>query len=141
MVFVSALESTSRVALSEPWVRFKYLRGTVRFEYGLGGLDGVLFGDVDREVYVASAEAEVAEFKPEAFEISERLGADVNMRLLLEAVVVAFGLEHHGDPVFRVSCAGFLWLPLFTLFMVFVSCRAFVGQADACRARQKTDMV
>ena len=102
MVFVSAPESASRVALVKSGVRLEHLLGTVGFEHGLSGLDGVFFRDVDREVHVTSAKAEVEEFKPEAFEISERLGTGVDMGLFLEAVVVAFGLEHHGDPV--VSC-------------------------------------
>jgi hypothetical protein len=99
VVFISAPESTSWIAFAEPGMRLRHLLGTVGFEHGLSGLDGVFLRDVDREVHVTSAEAEVAEFKPEVFEISERLGAGVDMGLFLEAVVVAFGFEHHGDPV------------------------------------------
>ena len=98
-MFVPAPESTAGVALVESGVSLEHFLGTVGFEHGLCGFDGVLFRDVDGEVYVASAKAEVAEFKPEAFEISERLDAGVDVGLLLEAVVVAFGLKHHGDPV------------------------------------------
>ena len=106
-MLVPAPESTSRVPLAESRVHIKHPLGTVGFEHGLGGLDGVLLGDIDREMHVTSAEAEVAEFKPESFEIPKRLGAGIDMRLPLEAVVVAFGFEHHGDPV--VSCVS-RWL-------------------------------
>jgi len=85
----------------------EHLSRAVGFEHGLGGLDGVLLRDVDREMHVTSAEAEVAEFKPEAFKIQERLGAGVDMRLFFKTVIVAFGLEHHGDPI--VSCVS-RWL-------------------------------
>lgn len=129
MVFVPAPKSTSWVAFVETWVRFEHLLGTVGFEHDLSGLDGVLPRNVNWEVHVTSAKTEVAEFKPEAFEIPERLGAGVDMGLLLEAVVVAFGLEHHGDPV--VSCVMrwlFMALAIYILHG-FVSCRAFVGRA------------
>jgi hypothetical protein len=129
MVLVTAPESTTWVALSEPWVHLKQLLGTVGFEHDLSGLNGVLFRDVDWEMHVTSAKAEVAEFKPEVFEFPERLGAGVDMRLLLEAVVVAFGFEHHGDPV--VSCV-MRWLFMASAIYIlhgFVSCRAFVGRA------------
>jgi len=102
MVFVSAPESTPWVAFVKSRVHLKHLSCTVGFEHGLSGLNGVLFRDVDREMHVTSAKAKVAEFKPEAFKIPERLGAGVDMRLFFKTVVVAFGLKHHGDPV--VSC-------------------------------------
>ena len=99
MVLVAAPEITTRVALAEPWVHFKHLLGTVGFEHGLSGLNGILLGNIDWEMHVISAKAEIAEFKSEAFEIPERLGAGVDMGLLPEAVVVAFGLKHHGHPI------------------------------------------
>ena len=99
MVFVAAPETAAWVAFAESGVRLEHPPGAVGFEHGLSGLDGVPFGDVDGEVDVASAVAEVAEFEPEAFELPERLGARVDARLFLEAVVVAFGFEHHGHPV------------------------------------------
>ena len=91
-----------RVALAEPRVRLKHLFCTVGFEYGLSSFNGELLGNIDWEMHVISAKAEIAEFKSEAFEIPERLGRGFDMGLLPEAVVVAFGLKHHGDPV--VSC-------------------------------------
>ena len=81
---------------------------------------------------MTSAEAEVAEFKSEAFEIPERLGAGVDMGLFLETVVVAFGFKHHRDPV--VSGVD-RWLFMATANNInyinhsFVSCRTFKGQA------------
>ena len=79
MVFVSAPEATAWVSLVKSWVRLEHLPAAVGFQHGLCGLYGVLFRDVDWEMDVASAEAEVAEFKPEAFEIPECLGAGVDM--------------------------------------------------------------
>jgi len=69
VVLVPAPESATRVALAKTWVRLKHSRSAVGFEHGFSGLDGVPFGDVDGEVDVATAVAEVAEFEPEAFEI------------------------------------------------------------------------
>ena len=101
-MFVSTPETTAWVAFAKPGVRLKHLFAAVGFEHGFSGLNGVFFRDVDWKMDVTSAEAEVTEFKAETFEIPERLSTGVNMRLFQEAVVVAFGLEHHGDPV--VSC-------------------------------------
>jgi len=106
-MLVPAPEPTSRVPLAESGMFLEHLSQTVGFEHGLGGLDGAILGDVDREMHVTSAEAEVAEVKPESFEIPERLGAGVDMRLFFKTHIVAFGLEHHGDPV--VSCVS-QWL-------------------------------
>ena len=115
MVFVSAPESTPWVAFVKSRVRLKHLPSTVGFEHGLGGLDGVLFRDVDREMHVTSAKSKVAEFKPEAFKIPECLGAGVNMRLFFKTIVVALGLEHHGHPV--VSCV-MRWLFMATAIYI-----------------------
>ena len=102
MMLVAAPETTTRVALAEPWVHFKHLLGTVGFKHGLCGLNGILLGNIDWEMHMTSAKAEIAEFKPEAFEIPERLGAGIDMGLPPETVVVALGFEHHGDPI--ITC-------------------------------------
>ena len=102
MVLIAAPESAPRVTLAKPWVRLKHLLGTVGFEHSLSVLNRILLGNIDREMHMTSAKAEIAEFKPEAFEIPERLGAGIDMGLLQEAVVVAFGLKHHGDPI--ITC-------------------------------------
>ena len=81
---------------------------------------------------MTSAEAKVAEFKPEVFKIPERLGAGVDMRLLFETVVVAFGFKHHGHPV--VSCVNrllFMATAIYILHIVFCSCRAFIGHIQS----------
>jgi hypothetical protein len=90
------------VALAESRVRLKHLFCTIGFKHGLSGLDGVLFRDVYREMHVTSAKTKVAEFKPEAFKILERLGTGIEMRLFFETVVVVFSFKHHGHPI--VSC-------------------------------------
>jgi len=116
MVFVSAPETTAWIALAESRVRLKHSLGTVGFKHGFSGLDGVLLRDVNWEVDVTSAEAEVAEFEPEVFQIPERLDAGVNMRLFFETVVVAFGFKHHGHPI--VSCVN-RWLFMATAHYIY----------------------
>ncbi len=140
MVFVSAPETTAWVALAESRVRFEHLPSAVGFKHGLSGLDGVLFRDIYWEMHVTSAKTKVAKFKSETFKIPERLGAGVDMRLFFETVVVAFGLEHHSDPV--VSCV-IRWLfmapAIYILHIFFVSCRAFIvhTQGGVPRATRK----
>ena len=48
---------------------------------------------------MVEGEAEVAELKPEAFQVVECLDADVDVDLFPEAVVSVVGDEHHGHPV------------------------------------------
>jgi hypothetical protein len=91
---------------------------------------------------VTSAKAEVAEFKPESFKIPERFNTRVDMRLFFETVVVAFGFKHHSHPI--VSCVNrwlFMATAHYTYHIIFCSCRTFRGQANACRVRQKRDML
>jgi len=138
MVFVSTPETTTWVAFAESRVRFKHLFCAVGFEYGFSGLNGILFRYIYWEMHVASAEAKVAEFKSKSFKIPERLGAGVDMRLFFETVIVAFGFKHHGHPV--VSCVNrllFMATAIYILHIVFCSCRVLIGQARACRTRQK----
>jgi len=99
MVLVPAPESTTRVPLPETWEGFKHFPGCVGFEHDFSGLNGVLLWGVHQEVYVVEGEAEVAELEPEAFQVVERLDADVDVDLLSEAVVSVVGDEHHGHPV------------------------------------------
>jgi len=95
-------------------------------------------GDIDWKMHMTSAKSEVAEFKSKSFKILKRLGAGVDMRLFFKTVEVAFGFKHHGHPV--VSCVN-RWLFMATAIYIyhtnFFSCRVFVGQAKACRTRQK----
>jgi hypothetical protein len=44
-------------------------------------------------------EPEIPKHVPIAFQLVERLRTRINMLLFLEAVIVAFGFEHHGHPV------------------------------------------
>ena len=142
MVFISAPESATWVTLAKPRVRLKHLPAAVGFEHGFGGLEGIFLRDVDREMNVTSAKAKVAEFKPESFKISKRLGAGVDMRLFFKTVEVAFGFKHHGHPV--ISCVNrwlFIASATYITHTKFFSCRTLRGQANACRVRQKRDMV
>ena len=139
-MFVSTPESTSLVTFAESGVCLKHLSGTIGFKHGLGGLNGVLLRDINRDMYVISAKSKVAEFKSKSFKIPERLGAGIDMRLFFETVEVAFGFKHHGHPV--VSCVN-RWLFMATAnyiyHTIFCSCRVREGQANACRTRQKSN--
>ena len=96
---VPAPESTAWVSLPESRKGFEHFLRSVGFEHDFSGLDGVPFGDVDQEVDVVEGKAEVAELEPEAFQIKERLDAEVDVDLLSKTVVSVVGDEHHRHPV------------------------------------------
>jgi len=107
MVFITTPEAAPWIAFMKTGVLFKHLLAAIGFKHSLSGLDGISLGDVDWEMHMTSAKAEVAEFKPEVFEISKRLGTGVDMGLFSETVEVAFCFKHHSDPV--VTCV-YRWL-------------------------------
>ena len=55
--------------------------------------------DVHQEVDMVQGKAEVAELKPEAFQVMERLDADINVDLFSKTVISVVGDKHHGHPV------------------------------------------
>jgi hypothetical protein len=142
MVFVAAPESAAGVSLSEAWEVFEHFLGGVRFQHDLCNLNGVPLWYIDQEVDMVKGKAEVAELKPEAFEVMERLGADVNVDLFSKTVVSVVGDEHHGHPVIAsVTRNLFRATANYIFHNNFFSCRTFRGQANACRVRQKRHIV
>ena len=99
MVFVATPEPTAWVPLPETRKGFKHFPGCVGFEHNLCGLNGILFWDVDQEMDMVEGKAEVTKLEPEAFQVKERLDADVDVDLLSETVVSVVGDEHHRHPV------------------------------------------
>jgi hypothetical protein len=81
---------------------------------------------------------EVTEFKSEAFQVPERLGASVNMGLFPETVISFFSSKHHGHPVIAgVMNNFFRGYAIYIFHKDFFSCRVREGQVNACRTRQK----
>jgi hypothetical protein len=125
MVFVSTPETTAGIALAESRVCFKHLSCTIGFEHSLSSLNGVFFRNIYWEMHVTSSKAEVSEFEPEVFQIPERLGASVDMRLFFETIVVTFGFKHHSHPI--VSCVNrwlFMASAIYITHIFLISCRA-----------------
>jgi len=87
---------------------------------------------------MVECEAEITEFKTKSLQVMERLDADVDVDLFSETVVSVVGDKHHGHPVivgvtrnlFRATANYIFHTEIF-------SCRTFIGQAKACRVRQK----
>jgi hypothetical protein len=48
---------------------------------------------------MVQSETEVAEFKPESFQVMERLDADIDIDLLSKTIISVVGDEHHRHPV------------------------------------------
>ena len=141
-MFVSAPESTTGVAFAKTRVHFKHFSGGVRLEHDLGVLNRVFFGDVDLEVDMVFSEAEFAELKAKAFQVVECLGAGVDVALFSEVSVSVMCGEHHGDPV--VSCVSrwlFIATAIYIFHTIFAPVAPVIGQADACRVRQKEKLV
>jgi len=98
--------------------------------------------DVHQEVDMVQGKAEVAELKPEAFEFMERLDADVDVDLFSKTIISVMGDKHHGHPVIAgVTRNLFRATAIYIYHTNFFSCRVLEGQANACRTRQKRDMV
>ena len=86
---------------------------------------------------MVEGKAEVAELEPEAFQVVERLDADVNVDLFSKTVVSVVGDEHHGHPVIAgVTRNLFRATANYILHKDFFSCRVREGRANARRTRQ-----
>jgi hypothetical protein len=107
MVFVAAPETATWVSFPKPRMHFKHHFRAIRLQHTLCVFYRLLFWDVHWEVNMASSESKITKFKSKPFAISKCLGASIDMRLLLKAVVITFGFKHHGHPV--VSCV-MCWL-------------------------------
>ena len=130
-------EPAAWVSFPEAREGFEHFPGCVGFEHDLSGFDGVPLRDVDQEVYVVEGEAEVAELEPEAFQVKERLDAEVDVDLLSKTVVSVVGDEHHRHPVIAgVTRNLFRATAIYIYHIVFCSCRVREGRANARRTRQ-----
>ena len=86
---------------------------------------------------MVEGKAEVAELEPEAFQVVERLDADVNVDLFSKTVVSVVGDEHHGHPVIAgVTRNLFRATANYILHKDFFYCRVREGRANARRTRQ-----
>jgi len=91
---------------------------------------------------VNASEAELTKLKSERFECTESLNAGVDMRLLSETVVSTPGVKFQRDLIVLYVMRWFFIVSTTYIFHIFfVSDRTFRGQANACRMRQKEDMV
>jgi hypothetical protein len=73
--------------------------------------------------------SEVAELKPEAFQLVERLSAGVNMILFSETFISFLGDEHHSHPVIAgITRNLFRATAIYNFHIVYFSCRTFIGQ-------------
>ncbi len=137
-MIIPAPESTTWVSLSETWKGFEHFLGSIGLQHDLSGLYGVPFRDVHQEVDMVECKTKVSELKTESFQVVERLDADVDVDLLSKTVISVVGDKHHGHPViagvtrnlFRATANYIFHTDIF-------SCRTFIGQANACRVRQK----
>ena len=101
-------------------------------------MNGVPLWDVDLEMYMVFSEAEFAELKAKSFEVSERLDTGIDVTLFPEITVPVVCRKHHSYPI--VSCVMrqlFIASAIYIFHRIFFSCRTFIGQANACRVRQK----
>jgi len=86
-------------------------------------------------------EAEITELKTKSLQVMECLDTDVDVDLLSKTIESVVGDKHHGHPVIAsITRNLFRATANYIYHTNFFSCRAFVGQANACRVRQKTDM-
>jgi len=89
-----------------------------------------------------AGEAKLPKLESERFEFTESLNAGVYVGLFPETVESTFSVKFHGYPV--VSCV-MRWLFIasatYIIHLNFFSCRAFRGQANACRTRQKSNVL
>ena len=91
---------------------------------------------------MVQGEAEVAKLKPEAFEVTKCLSTDIDIDLFSKTIISVMGDKHHGHPVIAGITRNLFRAPaIYNIHNFFDSCRTVKGQADACRVRQKIDMV
>ena len=83
-------------------------------------------------------ETEITELKSKSFQVTECLDAGVDIDLFSKTVISVVGDKHHGHPVIAgVTRNLFRATAIYIFHKDFFSCRTFIGQANACRVRQK----
>ena len=101
-------------------------------------MDGIPLGNIDLEMDMVFSEAEFTELKTKTFQVSKRLNAGVYVALFSKISVSIMGGKHHRHPV--VSCVS-RWLFIATAMYIFHTkfspVAPSIGQANACRVRQK----
>ena len=139
-MIVPTPETTTWVPLSKPRKRFENFLCSIRFQHDLRGFNRVPLWDIHQEMNMVHSEAEIAELEPKSFHLTERFDADVDVRLFSETSVPVVGDKHHGHPVVAgVTRNLFRAAANYIYHTIFCSCRVFIGQADACRTRQKSN--
>jgi len=87
-------------------------------------------------------ETEVAELKTKSLQVMECLNADLDVYLFSKTIVSVVGDKHHRHPVITgVTRNLFRATANYIYHIVFFSCRTLIGQANACRVRQKRGMI
>jgi len=105
-------------------------------------LDGVPLWDVDLKMHMVFGEAEFAELKAKAFQVLERLDADVSIDLFSKAVVSVMGDEHHGHPVIAGVTRNLFRAIAIYIYQNFSRILSHLCRAHpymVCRVRQKRD--
>jgi hypothetical protein len=68
--------------------------------------------------------------------------AEVNLNLLSKAIISVMGDKHHRHPVITgVTRNLFRATATHSIHTSFISCRVVIGQANACRTRQESNVV
>src|SRR4030043_1086597 len=128
MMFVSTPKSTVWISFSEPRMLFKNLLCTIGFQHDLRILNRVPFRNINLEVNMNTCKTKLPEFKPKPFEFTKSLSTSIDVGLFSEAIVSAFGVKLHCDPV--VPCV-IRWLFIvsatYIFHRIFFSCRTFIG--------------
>jgi hypothetical protein len=87
---------------------------------------------------MVEGKTEFPELKTESFQVVERLEQDVDVDLFSKTVIPVVGDEHHGHPVIASVTRNLFRATANYIFHIEIfSCRVLIGQAEACRTRQK----
>jgi len=87
---------------------------------------------------MVESKTEFPKLKTESLQVVERLEKDVDIDLFSKTVIPVVGDEHHGHPVIASVTRNLFRATANYIFHIEIfSCRTFIGQANACRVRQK----
>ena len=142
MMLIPAPETSSWVPFPEPWMNLEHFFSTIRLEHNLCIFDRVPLWDVHLEVNMVPCESEVAELETEAFQVMERLGARIYVRLFSETVISFLGDEHHCHPVIAGVTRNLFRAIAIYIYQNFSRILSHLCRAHpymVCRVRQKRD--
>ena len=120
----------------------EHFLGSIGFEYNLCGLNRVSLRDVHQEVNMVEGKAEITKLESKAFQVMERLDADVNVDLFSKTVVSIVGNKHHRHPVIAsITHNLFRATANHNFHIIDFSCRTFIGHtlAGVPRATKRGD--